>query len=241
MKRTIIKSNAKPTRSSIKPIKNEPCTSSIRTAKAGSFRTLRQKARLANAESLSLSRRVGTASDNRIADHRNTSVAGQLSNFAQITTLHDIEIFVSRKYIDDATKTAVGKIARLAIAHQSQPKRKSKNSTKNAEAIEKDQERLRENIEKLKDTPEAKQLIARYIAKADTQETRLEQIVKEKKAAEEEQAQLESELVKSSDANLNLIENCRKIGTRRLGAPASCWLRERVPRRSREQLREVSR
>jgi hypothetical protein len=56
---------------------------------------------------------------------------------------------------------------------------------------------LRENIEKLKGTPEAKQLITRYIAKADTQETRLEQIVKEKKAAEDEQVRLNEELRKA--------------------------------------------
>ena len=65
------------------------------------------------------------------------------------------------------------------------------------EAIEEDQKRLRENIDKLKNTPEAKQLITRYIAKADAQETRLEQIEKEKKAAETEQGLLAIELAKA--------------------------------------------
>ena len=38
-----------------------------------------------------------------------------------------------------------------------------------------DQQRLRDNIKALTATAEAKQLITRYVAKADTQETRLEQ------------------------------------------------------------------
>jgi uncharacterized protein YfcZ (UPF0381/DUF406 family) len=67
---------------------------------------------------------------------------------------------------------------------------KNKKLGEEVEAIEADQKRLRENIEMLKGTAEAKQLITRYIAKADTQESRLEQIEKEMKAAETEQAQL---------------------------------------------------
>ncbi|HEX4948516.1 MAG TPA: hypothetical protein VFZ34_17715 [Blastocatellia bacterium] len=108
----------------------------------------------------------------------------------------DIEIFVSRKYIDDATKAALAQLLylqeliNLAAA-------KVKKLDEEAEAIEEDQKRLRENIDKLKNTPEAKQLITRYIAKADTQETRLEQIDKEKKAAESEQSQLHNELSKA--------------------------------------------
>ena len=57
-----------------------------------------------------------------------------------------------------------------------------------------DQNRLRENIKSLKDTADAKQLIARYIAKADPQETRLEQLNAEKKAAQAEAARLQTEL-----------------------------------------------
>ncbi len=114
---------------------------------------------------------------------------------AQITR-RDIEIFISRKYIDDATKAALDQLldlqSRINLAAA-----KVEKLNEEAEAIEKDQERLRENIDKLKNTAEAKQLIARYIAKADGQETRLEQIVKEKKAAEEEQAQLQNELAKA--------------------------------------------
>ena len=108
----------------------------------------------------------------------------------------DLEVFISRKYIDDATKIEFEKLIDLQ-SRINAAEAKVEKLDEESEAIEKDQERLRENIEKLKGTPEAKQLITRYIAKADTQETRLEQIVKEKKAAEDEQAQLEAALEKA--------------------------------------------
>jgi hypothetical protein len=108
----------------------------------------------------------------------------------------DIELFISRKYIDDATKIELDKLLELQTRINA-AETKVEKLNEESEAIEKDQERLRENIEKLKGTPEAKQLITRYIAKADTQETRLEQIVKEKKAAEDEQVRLNEELRKA--------------------------------------------
>jgi len=111
-------------------------------------------------------------------------------------TRRDIEIFVSRKYIDDATRAELDKLLELQ-ARISGLQAKVEKLDEEAEAIDDDQKRLRENIDKLKNTPEAKQLITRYIAKADAQETRLEQIEKEKKAAEEEQGRLQIELSKA--------------------------------------------
>lgn len=67
-------------------------------------------------------------------------------------------------------------------------------SSKESEEITTDQERFRENIEALAKTPDAKQLIARYIAKANTQESRLEQITTDKRALEAERINLEREL-----------------------------------------------
>ena len=58
------------------------------------------------------------------------------------------------------------------------------------EKIEEDQKRLRENIEALAKTPEAKTLIARYIAKAGEQETRLEEIEKERRSLADQKVQL---------------------------------------------------
>jgi hypothetical protein len=111
-------------------------------------------------------------------------------------TRRDIELFVSRKYIDEATKAELDKLLDLQTRINA-ARAKGETLNEEVEAIGKDQERLRENIEKLKNTAEAKQLIARYIAKADTQETRLEQIAKEKKEVEAEQGQLAVELAKA--------------------------------------------
>lgn len=60
--------------------------------------------------------------------------------------------------------------------------------------IAQDQSRLRDNIKALTATAEAKQLITRYVAKADSQETRLELLNREKQAANEERLKLEKEL-----------------------------------------------
>jgi chromosome segregation ATPase len=62
------------------------------------------------------------------------------------------------------------------------------------EKIEADQKRLRENIESLSKTAEAKTLIARYIAKAGEQETRLEEMEKERKSINAEKEKLERDL-----------------------------------------------
>jgi len=111
---------------------------------------------------------------------------------SNITPDH-IQLFISRRYIDDVTRNALQNIldlkARLATAQ-------SRIAAIEGEIAEigADQERLRENIEALAKTPEARQLIARYIQKADQQETRLEQLAKEKQAAEAESARLQSQL-----------------------------------------------
>jgi uncharacterized protein (DUF3084 family) len=113
----------------------------------------------------------------------------QLSNL----TRRDVELFVSSNYIDAATRAELEKLielkSRIAAVHA-----RIEAADNEAEEIEEDQKRLRENIDKLKSTAEAKQLIARYVAKADAQETRLEQLEKDKRAANEERAKLQAEL-----------------------------------------------
>jgi hypothetical protein len=112
-----------------------------------------------------------------------------LTNF----TRPDLELFVARNYIDAQTRAALEKLidikSRIAA-------NEARLQAINSEATEigQDQERLRENIKALTGTAEAKQLIARYVAKADTQESRLEQLEKDRRAALEEQARLRAEL-----------------------------------------------
>lgn len=104
-----------------------------------------------------------------------------------------IQLFFSRHYIDDATRSALQNIldlkGRVAAADA-----RIAAIDKEIREIGDDQKRLRENIEALTKTAEARQLITRYVAKADEQETRLEQLTKEKQAAQEERLRLQSQL-----------------------------------------------
>ncbi|HEX8422419.1 MAG TPA: hypothetical protein VF634_03365, partial [Pyrinomonadaceae bacterium] len=88
-------------------------------------------------------------------------------------TPDQLGLFVSRKYIDDATRAALQNIVEIKSRIAAIDARLQAIDAEIAE-IGEDQTRLRENIETLAQTAEAKQLIARYVAKADQQETRIE-------------------------------------------------------------------
>ncbi|MDX6383320.1 MAG: hypothetical protein QOK48_893 [Blastocatellia bacterium] len=108
-------------------------------------------------------------------------------------TRQDLELFVTRNYIDANTRALLERIMDI----------KSRMAAAGAriEAIDQevteigiDQQRLRDNIKSLTATAEARQLITRYVAKADTQETRLEQLTKDKQAQQAEASRLQAEL-----------------------------------------------
>jgi chromosome segregation ATPase len=103
------------------------------------------------------------------------------------------ELFVSRKFVDDETRATLEKIIQLKGQIAAVNDHITAADRETAE-ISVDQKRLRENISTLKDTPETKQLIARYVAKAGEQETRLEQLAKEKREALLERNRLQNEL-----------------------------------------------
>jgi hypothetical protein len=104
-----------------------------------------------------------------------------------------LELFVSRKFVDDGTRQALEKIIQLKGQMAAVNERIAAADRETAE-ISLDQKRLRENISTLKDTAETRQLIARYVTKAGTQETRLEQLIKDKREATLERVRLQSEL-----------------------------------------------
>ncbi len=108
-------------------------------------------------------------------------------------TTDQIQLFLSRRYIDDATRAALQNILDLKARVAAAQSRVSAIDREIAE-IGADQKRLRENIEALTKTAEARQLIARYVQKADQQETRLEQLAQEKQAATQEWARLQTQL-----------------------------------------------
>lgn len=108
-------------------------------------------------------------------------------------TFQDLDLFLKQRYINQETRqklnylinlrTQISEIAnKLAVLDEEDKK------------ISEDQSRFRENIEALTKTPEAKQLINRYIAKADGQESRIEAINKERQSLKMERERLEKEL-----------------------------------------------
>jgi hypothetical protein len=108
-------------------------------------------------------------------------------------TRPQLELFLSKRYIDAATKAKLEKLIDLQI-QMAQIDQKLESFDDEEETISADQKRLRENIEALSKTAEAKSLIARYIQKADAQESRLEQIEKERKSLQQQREQIEAQL-----------------------------------------------
>lgn len=111
-----------------------------------------------------------------------------LSNF----TSDQLKLFVTRRYIDDATRTRLEKLIELR-RQAAEIDAQLKAFDEEVARIEGDQKRLRENIEALAKTPEAKVLIARYIAKAGEQESRLEEMERLRKGMAEKKEQLTRE------------------------------------------------
>ncbi|MDQ1557351.1 MAG: hypothetical protein QOD32_411 [Pyrinomonadaceae bacterium] len=123
-------------------------------------------------------------------------------------TPDQLGLFVSRRYIDEPTRVALQKIVEIKSRLTAIDARLAAIEAEVTE-IGEDQTRLRENIETLAQTAEAKQLIARYVAKADQQETRIEQLTKERQAANEERARLQTQLdaaIRALSFDRNLTE-----------------------------------
>ncbi|MCA1614717.1 MAG: carboxypeptidase regulatory-like domain-containing protein [Acidobacteria bacterium] len=117
-----------------------------------------------------------------------------IETYALSNVTHEqIQLFVARRYIDDATRAALQNILDLKARLASTRGRVAAVDREMAE-IAADQRRLRENIEALAKTPEARQLITRYVQKAGQQETRLEQLAREKQEADAERARLQAQL-----------------------------------------------
>jgi hypothetical protein len=124
-----------------------------------------------------------------VTERRAVMDSYMLTNF----TRSELELFVTRNYIDATTRAELEKLIEIKSRITAADARAEAIKAEATE-IAADQERLRENIKALSATPEAKQLIARYVAKADTQESRLEQLEKDRRAVAEELARLQAEL-----------------------------------------------
>ncbi|MDQ3135378.1 MAG: hypothetical protein M3Q76_11310 [Acidobacteriota bacterium] len=126
-----------------------------------------------------------------------------LSNF----TPADLQLFLARRYVDEPTRAALQNIIDLKARIVSIDARTAA-IEQEIEAIGEDQKRLRENITALNETAEAKQLITRYVAKADQQETRIEELTKEKQTVITERARLQTQL----DAAIRALSLDRNLG-----------------------------
>jgi hypothetical protein len=124
-----------------------------------------------------------------VTEHRALMENYDVSNL----TPSQVELFVSRRYIDDATRAALDKIIAIKGQIAAVDSRLAAADRETAE-IAADQSRLRENIKVLSEKTEARQLVARYVSKANEQETRLEQIISDRKAAASERTRLQSDL-----------------------------------------------
>jgi hypothetical protein len=108
-------------------------------------------------------------------------------------TPRDLELFVSRRYLDEVSRAALEKI--IQIKGQIADVKTAIDAMDHEVAeIGEDQTRLRENIKALSQNAEAKQLIARYVAKAGEQETRIEQLTAQRRAKNVEQQALQAQL-----------------------------------------------
>ncbi len=124
-----------------------------------------------------------------VKERRALMDAYALQNFSR----QDLELFISRRYIDATTRDVLEKIIDLK-SRMAATEARIQAIDREVTEISADQQRLRDNIKALTATAEAKQLITRYVSKADTQETRLDQLNKEKQAAQEERVRLQGEL-----------------------------------------------
>ncbi|HBB87275.1 MAG TPA: hypothetical protein DC047_06640 [Blastocatellia bacterium] len=113
----------------------------------------------------------------------------QLTNF----TRDQLQFFIARKYIDDKTRAALETIIALKDKVAAASLRLQL-IDKEAAEIAQDQARLRENIKALTSTAEAKQLIARYVSKANEQEPRLEQLEAERRTTIADRARFQGQL-----------------------------------------------
>jgi hypothetical protein len=123
-------------------------------------------------------------------------------------TPQNMEIFIARKYIDEALRAELEKIMEIKSKIAAVNTRLYA-ADREGKEISADQERLRENIKALKDTAETKLLIARYVAKAGEQETRLEQLAAEKRSATGEAKKLQDDL----NAAIRALNVDRKLET----------------------------
>ena len=124
-----------------------------------------------------------------VAESQNSLDSYQLSTVSP----EQLNLFIKERYVNDETRAKLAKLIELR-SQINGIDQKLQSFDIEERKIAEDQKRLRENIEALSKTPEAKTLITRYIAKADEQESRIEQMQKERQTLAAQKSQLQSDL-----------------------------------------------
>jgi hypothetical protein len=127
--------------------------------------------------------------DLAVSERQSTYDSYQLTNL----TRQDLDNFILLKYINASTREKLQKLIDLRV-QISQIQTTLAGFDNEERKISEDQKRLRENIEALSKTPEAKALITRYIDKVNVQETRIEAITKERETLNTQKYDLERQL-----------------------------------------------
>jgi uncharacterized membrane protein YgcG len=138
----------------------------------------------------------------KVGEHRALMDKYAISNL----TPRDLELFVSRRYLDESSRAVLEKIISLKgqIADLGAELKELENE---ATEISTDQDRLRENIKALGETAQARQLITRYVGKANEQESRIEQLASERRTKVAARLRLQLEL----DAAIRALAIDRKL------------------------------
>jgi len=136
-----------------------------------------------------------TSSKLTVTDRQTLMDTIQLAGFGAV----EMSLFLAQHRVDEALK---GKLTSLLQAKQriSDVESRLKRIDADMGEISNDQRRLRDNIKALEGTREAKQLIARYVAKVNDQEDELESLRKQKADLEVERQSRQQELEQAIDA-----------------------------------------
>jgi hypothetical protein len=104
----------------------------------------------------------------------------------------EINLFVTQRYIDDATRKEMENLLDMRLKISTLDAQIA-SADKEIKEIGEDQARLRENIKALTQTAEARQLIARYVTKAGEQESRIEQLNRDRQTAAVERSRVQQQ------------------------------------------------
>ncbi len=122
-------------------------------------------------------------------------VSGPMMDVYKISdvTSDDIKFFLSKNYIDEATRRALERIVEVK-ARQETIRLRLEVLEGERQELDNEREKLQDGVKEVAESAEAKPLVQRYVAKLDVIEGKLDLLDKERKTLQTEAAQLEKDL-----------------------------------------------